>query len=268
MTSVPIRFEMPSVGTEVESKEEKGHHFGKLALSKLASTKRGSDDFELPPSLTKLLTFQSQLLRGMLSSADHPFRTTLSFQGFVSTSAAGVLNATFTLAQLGSAGEWSAIDTLFDEFFVHGFDVHYDPFNLAVTPVTAAATFTIATSAGAAAQNNTANCGAITASLFGGVGAYTSAAAMTNNFTHQLVHTARTWDHKWTNQVRFNPRGVSLAPGASIGWAGWTSIGAVSDISGLVQIRTVNDQALGDGAHSVTIGSYVQRWDVSFRSRS
>jgi len=210
------------------------------------------------------------LLRSILPR-DRPFRTTLGYFVNLVTSAAGVVNITFPVAGISSSTEWSSIDTLFDEFFVHsqvlkfttrnnnggGFGI---PVAGAVVPNFLATTISSNAYVG--------NAGLIMAALYTAALNYSTASAMIANPTHSIKHSGRDWTFPWRNNVRFDPRGPALSSGTAEAWQGWTAISGVSAYGGNIQIRTANDVVIGDGVHAVTMGDVAVMFDVSFRARS
>lgn len=209
-----------------------------------------------------------RLLKGILFKPDHPYRTKIGFYGNLSTSAAGVLNGTTNCSSITSAAEWSSIDALFDEFFIHSMTYIFQPFNHGgggYTGSVGTAGGTITQATGTAACNA---CGVVVAALFNGAGTYGTAGAMLCNATHVRRMSNEAWDYVWRNNVKFDPRGPALSSATTEAWQGWTLITGATNYGGTIQVRTANDQALGDLTHAYLLGTVGVLYDVSFRARA
>lgn len=211
-----------------------------------------------------------QLLKGLVFKADRPYRCRQSFMSSWGTTAAGVVNQTVAVNNIINSVAWSSITTLFDEFFVHSMTFHHFPHNGAgafpVDTSVAGATVGVPTVAG----SNTViyNCALVIAPLYGN---YTASAAvgLINVPGRALRRTDKGWTYTWRNNVRFDPHGITLSPGATArGWTGWTASSDASYIGGSIVMRAVNDQAIGDLTHAVNLGLTVCDWDVSVRAKA
>lgn len=210
-----------------------------------------------------------RLLRGVFK-ADHPYRTRVSLAQNLSTSNSGVLNFQFPVGNISTCTEWTSIDALFDEFFVHELAVHYNPVNRMVSSgygAASSAVLGLETSATGSATQAT-NAGLLAVSLFGGSGYYSGAAGMSNNPTRAYYHSSEPWIYRWRNNVKFRPHGEALTTPSATYWQGWTTIASAANYGGNVQIRTSGDQTLGDTTHAYTLGGLHIEFDVSFRSRA
>jgi len=217
----------------------------------------------------ELLVNAVSLLKGQIFKRDHPYRTKLTLQGELATDASGILNFNYAINQVVNCAEWTSIDVLFDEVFVHSMTFKYFPYNLAQQPKTSDTTYLLTVNTtSSSAQGYTLNQPWVAVALFGGSGTYSSAVGMVNNPNHKLGHSAKPFKYAWLNNTRFDRRGLSLNPSSSIGWSGWVTIGNAAKLDGILQIRSLNNLAFGDGTHSVTPGGWVLYFDVSFRSRS
>jgi hypothetical protein len=202
------------------------------------------------------------MLKGIVFKRDKPYRCILGVHNNVSTNASGVLNSQFTVLSLSTVVEWTTISALFDEVFVHSMRVKYFPVNITgVGPQAATGIPTVTQAAGAQAIQN---CGAIICAFFSNAGLLTSAAALVANPNHKTVHTAKTWQYTWRNNVRFDPHGIAMDPLTGIAWNGWTFVTAVGEMGGSIQLRAVNDPTL---AISAVLGTFQLEFDCSFRSR-
>lgn len=209
-----------------------------------------------------------RVLKNIVFKPDHPYRTKVALHNLIATNASGVLTTSYANASISSAAEWSSVAALFDEFFIHSVEFTYKSFNEGGQGLEATAQPSQGTYVTAAAVNYVLSAGLIGVSLFTTASAYTTAQSMSNNPTRKLLHSGKDWSYVWRNNVSFDGRGPALDPLTSIGWSGWTLIGAVANIGGAVQFRTLGDQVIGDGAHAVNLGYIEIRYDVSFRARA
>jgi hypothetical protein len=207
------------------------------------------------------------LLKGIMFKADKPYRCALAFGASLSTNSSGVLNTTIANSSISTVAEWTAIDTLFDQFFIHSFKVRFNPRNIQGGGIGSSATVsTIGPYASSSAV--VSNATLVMAALFGASGTYGSAGVMLNNPNMKLGHSAKSWTYTWRNNVRFDPHGISFNTAASDGWQGWTDIGATSTYAGFIQIRVLNDLAIGTTSAVVALGDVAVLYDVSFRARA
>jgi len=200
-----------------------------------------------------------------LISINQPYRTQIGFCDNLTTSAAGVLNKTITVGSLISAAEWSSIDTLFDEVFVHSLEISYQPRNSGGGGASSAG---VAGQLTNSAPGDTTAAGVMSVSLYDNTGAYANANAFVANPTTRHHMSTRPWSHVWTNNVRFEPNGLALDNSGGIGWQGWQRVNNAGSYGGTVQFRATGDTIIGDGTHSVTLGDFIVRWHLSFRARS
>jgi hypothetical protein len=210
-----------------------------------------------------------QLLKGILFKADRPYRSRLSLLGTLETTALGVLNATFASTLLSSVTQWSSIDALFDQFFLHSIIFRYMPRNVMGGGWGSGnAANAVTTSPTGGSNASIENAALQIVALFGTAGGYTSASAMVNNPNLKLTHSSKSWTYVWRNNVRFDPHGIALGSAITTGWQGWSDIGAVADLGGLTQVRTINDLTLGTGSAILMLGDLFISFDVSFRARA
>jgi len=279
-TLVPYPMGKPEAGyvSDIESKEysivnEVGNPDKsplKLTLRKTES-KEGGGDVEYIP-LDKQADFLRAftLLKGLMFKADQPYRTKLGLGGVMNTNGSGVLAVTVANNVISTTQEWSSIDALFDEFYVHSFTVKYHPYNADGGGGMHAASTVGGEPTCAQAANQVLSCGLSVVAMQGNAGAYTTAIAMLSNPSLKQVSSNKTWTYTWRNNVRYDPRGYTIdATGlTNLGWQGWNFIGAASNVGGFVTIRATNDVVMGDGTHTFSMGHYTSQWDISFRVRA
>jgi len=208
-----------------------------------------------------------KLLKGILFKADTPYRTRLAYSSTLATTSGGALAIAVDVSSVNSVNQWSSLDVLFDQVFIHAMTVRYMPRNVVGggwgSSGGANATTTAPTGGTNAAIQNTA---LIMAAIFGSNSAYSSASAMVNNPNKKIAHSAHAFSYAWRNNVRFDPRGYSLAL-STPAWQGWIDIGNVTDYGGLVQIRSFNDVLMGSTTAIQTLGDLLISFDISFRAR-
>jgi len=199
--------------------------------------------------------------------ADTPFRTILATTTTI-TASSGTVNSQIPVANIGTTAEWTSVDALFDEVFVHQMDLIYEPYNQALTTGsgTVAAVSTVNTTS---AANTIQAAGLIAISLFGSIGYYSTAVGMSNNPTAKYGNSARPFRYSWRNNVRFDPHGISIGSATSLsGWQGWMTVTNVTtQYGGAAQIRALGDPSFNGGT-TVVLGQLHVRYHASFRSRA
>jgi hypothetical protein len=206
-----------------------------------------------------------KLLKGILFKADMPYRTLLPLQGGFVTTAGGVVNITQSVSSIASTSEWSAIDALFDEVFVHSMKFRFFPINDLGGGVGLSNSAGITGGITAIASTTIVNAPLQMVNLYHGASTYSTAAAMAANATLAVHSSAKPFTYYWRNNSRFDKRGDSANVA---GWQGWTLIPNVSNLGGAIQFRVMQDSILGTGSALVIPGSYLCQYDVSFRARS
>jgi len=210
-----------------------------------------------------------QLLRGLFK-ADHPYRTKLSLHSNVGTSGSGVINTQLAMSLVNTTGEWSSIDVLFNEFYVHSACLTFLPYNKdGTTPAgTTNGSFSQTVATTVSQTITEMNMGVVLVSIFGSPAYYTGAQAMSNNPSRKIAHSSEKFKYFWRNNVKFDPHGITLGPLTAVGWQGWTTIADSANIGGAMQMRAVGDIAVGNAASAYNLGAYELQFDVSFRARA
>ena len=212
-----------------------------------------------------------KVLAKQMFKADHPYRTKLSTVGVFTTNSSGVLNVQIATSSVANTAEWSTINALFDEFYVHAFELMYEPFNkhgsIGVSSSGTPGAEVITATTGASYVYSV---GCIAVALFSTPAYYSTSAGMINNPNARVLHTGDSWRFAWRNNVRFDLHGPTATLSSSAqGWQGWSYVSDTANLGGALQVRAINDQAMGTGSTNViNTGNYVLRYDVSFRSRA
>jgi hypothetical protein len=210
------------------------------------------------------------LLRQTYKS-DRPYRARLSNTGIQATSSSGLLptnTSVYQVSTISSAADWTFFSSLFDEFYVHSFRINFFPFNYGGYGLEQTTQPSMTTVAATAALAYAMSCGMVVVAGFGATSGYTTSTGMCDNPNRKLVHSGDKWNYTWRNNVKFEPRGLSLGPLTNLGWQGWCLLADVANYGGFIQFRTLNEQVIGSGTHAVNIGTFELEWDVSFRVRA
>jgi len=258
------------VSTAAEEKKEDwlvGGLSAKHVLAAAKSINAGSFDAS---AISSVPLNTLSMLKGILFKRDQPYRTMLPLQGALTTSSTGGVNLTQSCSSIASVSEWTAIDALFDEFFIHSMRFRYFPINDLGGGVGQGGSAALTCNLTAVASNTTINGPICMVSLFSGSPLYNACSAMNANSTLAVHHTGKPFTYYWRNNTKFEPRGISglFASGTNVGWQGWSQIASSPFIGGQIQFRLLNDAIIGTGAGAVIMGSYLMQYDVSFRSRS
>jgi len=242
-------------------------------LKPTVKTTEGEDEKKSKDEKTetvRLLKEQNLVLKGAVRSMfkrDHPYRTRLGISINQSTSAAGVVNFTFGNADIATVSEWSSIDALFDEVFIHSQTLHFFPHNVGGGAPTAGALNPYLVNV-SSQPGKVVTAGLICASLFHGGPTYSSAQAMLSNPSHRQVTSDKRFVYAWRNNERFDPRGPGLSSSTGEAWQGWTLISNTSVYGGTIQIRSNADVVVGDGTNAYNLGTINRIFDCSFRARA
>lgn len=177
----------------------------------------------------------------------------------MSTSGAGIVNSVITNGTaLYGTSEFSALASIFDEFFVVGFDINYVPlsrYNLMPTQTTN--------------QNSSTPLGVC--QIQNGEASYTSISGMANNQTVKYHTSSDPWKFSWRNVQRWKNGTMSVQAQVPTtftqDWANCASvISGTQTYNGFVQIlSTSNTQTL---PISTQIGDFLVSWDIRWRCRS
>jgi len=204
--------------------------------------------------LSEEATLLRNAMRGLLGYGKI-YRFALSTVLTVSSSAGGIVNAVSQNLTINSNTDFIALSAVFQEFFITSQHAHYMPVARYQYPLTGV----IATSV--------ANLPLGVASIQHATPAYTSLAAMTQNYAFALHSTGDPWSYTWGNPENPNS-GVVVEAGTtptlpSQGWAN-TLIGA-ANYTGEIQLLT-NSAPPGLVASQKLADMHV-RWNVLFRCR-
>lgn len=198
-----------------------------------------------------LLKLMRLKLKGM-----QQVRTTFANASNATTSSAGLINLVIANTTLPTLTEFSNYATIFDEFFVHGFQVDFLPYDrylalVATTPGT-----------------NHTSTPCISVSLQHGVSGYTTMAFAYSNESAKPFMTSDASRHVWKNTESVKTPTVINPTGSAVATQGWclTASAPASLYTGTVQY--INSVQIGNGLGAIQIGQFFVKWDVSFRIRA
>lgn len=211
------------------------------------------DEFEEKQSPTAAPSVSLQLSR-LSTKGMRRIRTVLGYTGFLSTDATGRINSSATTATIATTAEFVSFASLFDEFFIHSFTVHYLPYNQNMTQPSMS-------------YSTPASGMLLAAPIYHGAGLYTSANAMANSGQLSVLSTGKPWRCSWRNNE--SPTGgvssssSTSSPTASQSWC-LTAASNAALYTGRLQFL---NQGLLTAALSSSVGELIVRFDISFRVR-
>jgi hypothetical protein len=209
------------------------------------------------------------LLKGIMFKADKPYRCKLAYGASFQTSAIGVVNVSVATTAINTVGEWSSIDALFDQFFIHSITVKFYPRNIQGGGMGSSGTAASVGPLNPGADSVVTNAAVVGVCVFGAGNSYSTAGPMLSNPSHKVMHTSKPFTYVWRNNVRFEPHGIALGWNVSgAGWQGWMDITGVSNYGGFMQFRILDDLTIGSGSATVVMGDFAVYFDVSFRARA
>jgi len=162
-----------------------------------------------------------------------------------------------------SAAEFTSLDVLFDEVFVHSMTMIYKPRNK----------YSAISTAAAAADTNT-----VAANIYfmpSGAAQYTdNSNAFVNSAVttqHKIVNMGENWSVRFYNPTKFAWDGPTNVPNTT-GWMGWILMSSVSGIAGYSAMATpvASGAAAGFGTllEGGVFGDMMVYYDVSVRTRA
>jgi hypothetical protein len=206
------------------------------------------------PGFKLVDTRESKLLRSMLGkffdAREYNFhlRTVLA----VSSSATGTVNASIQNATLASNTEFASLSSLFNEFFVVGFDCHYEPNSMYNYPLTGTSATTV--------SSLPLGC----SDLQHAAPFYTSQTAMAENHRFQLSNSGRPFDYSWRNSEKPSSTvAVPLASGQVT--QSWAQVTDVASYTGTIQF--ISQSAPPALPASQVLGVFAVSWNLLFRVR-
>jgi len=180
----------------------------------------------------------------------------------------GGTSTTLPWTNVSSAAEWTAIDAVFDEFFIRSVTLKYMPRNKYSAQSTASASAT-----GSPGDVNT--CAATVVFLHHNAAPYgdTSSTwtAACNAQQHKLVNLGDNWSFTARNPEKFSFDGP-LGDQSSVATMGWCNIAQSGHYGGFFQLATplASGASAGIGAllEGGVFGDFIIVYDVAFRARA
>jgi len=195
---------------------------------------------------------ESLLMVGAMRSlfGNKHYRFTISTALNMSSSGAGIANSTISNSVLVSAPDFVSLATVFNEYFVIGFHLHWMPVSRYQYPLGGTSTLSVA--------NLPLGC----ADLQHGQGAYSSLSTMTDNFRFKYHNTGDPFLYSWLNTESISETVMAseTAPTQS-----WCPVNNASNYQGTVQFLT--QSAPPALPFSQVLGTFHAAFDVMFRVR-
>jgi hypothetical protein len=254
----PKSVEKPSSRTTQEIFDYAAQHAALCLRHEVKSASRkltGDGPTELMdngPDFAFVPTKDSKLALTMMHDVfgDRHFRLPITAVVTMSSSGAGLVNSVLSNSSLGSNATFLSLATIFNEFFVHGFTVLWQPVSLNNYPLTGVtATSVSSLPLGVAVLQNA-------------VAGYTNIGFASGNYQYAHQNTGKSFTAHWTNIE--SPNSTVLTSVASGPLQTWALIADVSSYSGQLQFISGTAPPL---AVSQILGSFSVVWDVSFRAK-
>lgn len=209
---------------------------------------------EAPRSLATVFGGNTAIT-AMFSSMKKEHRIVLGASFQVSSGSVGITSQLVSNDILSGLTEFTALSTIFSEFFINKFEVVYQPQSRYSKPY------------GPIDLPN--DVPLVVANLQHGMPAYTSHTEACSNAGLFITNTADPWKVRWNNTERKSSGVVPVAGTTtatpSQGWC-LTDVTNAGLYTGALQI--ISPAALPNPAFNFLYGTVVVRWDVSFRSRA
>jgi len=199
------------------------------------------------PVSSELLT----TMRGLFG--DRPYRVRLNTAFTMGSSGSGLVNSILYNSGLGSMSQFTALASVFDEFYVGRVDVRWCPASKYAAPIGFVNT-TLTTAS---------NVPLGVAKIQHSQASYSTLGAMTNNATFQYVNTGEEFSCSWLNADPITSTVVAMT-GQSNPFQGWGPCANVAYVSGGIQFLSNTVPAL---PISAILGSFVTSYEVHFRLR-
>jgi hypothetical protein len=168
----------------------------------------------------------------------------------MSSSGAGAVNSTISNTALASNVAWINLSGIFNEFFVCGFRVAWEPVSRYNYPLTGVVATSVSSLPLGCAQ------------LQHGQSAYTSLALMANNYGLKYTTTSDPFSFEWMNSESPGPGIVD----GGVPTQSWCTVSNVSQYAGTVQFMS---QSAPPGLPaSQVLGTFMVEWDILWRCRA
>jgi hypothetical protein len=232
-----------AVMPKVESKQTVPTYKGRDAPSSLADPHPGYSFEETKESLILRDSFRALL-------GDKHYRLRLSTALNMSSSGAGAVNSTISVSAIQFVSDFVSLSTVFNEFFVVAMKVIWQPVSRYQYPLGGTSTLSVA------------NLPIGKGDLQHGATAYTSLAAMADNFNMSFHNTGDPFTDTWHNTESMKESVVAEVSGAT---QSWCTTGNAANYSGMLQyLSQSTPPAL---PFSQVLGTFITYWDVHFRVR-
>jgi hypothetical protein len=199
---------------------------------------------------TKESSVMAKMMSRLFAGKEYEFRISSAVN--LPASGAGLVSSVITNITLSSQADFSALSSVFSEFFVTKFHLRYQPvsrYNYPLTGVTATSVANVPI--GVAALQHTQP-------------AYTSLSELTNNNGYQLYSTGDPWQFEWVNDER-KSSDVVPTPLTTVATQAWCMVQNAANYQGQVQFQS--NAVPPPVTPSAVLGVIAVDWIVSFRVR-
>jgi hypothetical protein len=205
-----------------------------------------------PPSPGYRLTVMDEGVHASLVDVfgNRTYRFRIATALNMSSSGAGTVNSTIANTALASNAAWINLSAIFNEFFVVGFRVVWEPVSRYNYPLTGVVATSVSSLPLGCSQLQHAQ------------PAYTSLALMTNNYGFKYTTTSDPFSFEWSNTESPGPGIVDNgAPTQS-----WCVVSDIAQYAGSVQFMS---QSAPPGLPtSQVLGTFMVEWDILWRCRA
>lgn len=178
-------------------------------------------------------------------------------------------SSTLLWNSVSSAAEFTTLDVLFDEFFIHSVCIHYIPHNRYSSNTSASTS-----ASGSPGDLNT--CAAMCSCLMHNAAAYTDNSSAFANMSvarsHKLVDLGTRFNFRVPNIERFDPDGPIGDQTTATSTMGWCQISASAKYGGTFQVSTPVPTAMTAAANTIlasgVFGDLLVEFDISWRARA
>jgi hypothetical protein len=228
----------------VEYKEPVPMFRGRDAPNSLTIPSSGYQHIDTKESLAL-----SQTLQSFFQNREYEFRLSTALN--MSSSGAGIVNSTISNSTLASQADFAVLVGIFNEYFIRGFTVKWQPISEYQFPLT-----------GLPDGKTVANVPIGKADLQHGQAAYSSLTLMSDNFGFGYHSTGRSFTERWVNSEH---RSDQTVPSLTAPTQGWCPVNNAANYQGTLQF--ISQSAPPGLPVSSVLGTFIVHWDVIFRVR-
>jgi len=223
----------------------------KISVDSKAPTPLYWDSRSAPRTYEYLATPQSMPLLATMRSLfrNKVYAIRLSTALNMSSSAAGIVNSTIMTDVVRSSTDFSALSSVFNEFFVVRFDAHWIPVSRYQYPLGGTSTLSVA--------NLPIGC----AQLHNFATAYSSLSSLSNNYAAKFHSTGDPFTYSWVNENKPSETVLSTTSVTET----WADTGGSQTYGGSLQF--LSQSAPPALPFSQVLGTFMTHWELMFRVR-